>query len=105
MAFIVCTLLAVTFLEGSAQISLIALGAIIELAEIAIWLKWRKTRSSTGAEAMVGMAGVAISDCRPAGQVKVKGQIWKAHCEQGVAAGEAVSVVAVDGLRLDVAPR
>src|SRR5687768_6976361 len=105
MAFIVCTLLAVSFLEGTAQIALIALGALIEIAEIAIWLRWRKAASTTGVESMVGMTGVAISDCRPDGQVKVKGQIWKAHCGDGVGAGEAVSVVAVDGLRLDVAPR
>ncbi|MGH2808385.1 MAG: NfeD family protein, partial [Actinomycetota bacterium] len=91
--------------EGAWRVALIAAVALLELAEIALWLRWRKVRSSTGVEAMVGMHGVALSDCRPDGQVRVKGQIWKARCAEGVGAGEAVSVVAVDGLRLDVAPR
>jgi membrane protein implicated in regulation of membrane protease activity len=49
------------------------------------------------------MTGVAITDCDPEGQIKVKGQIWKARCAEGVIAGSTVRVTAVDGLRLDVA--
>ena len=105
MSFVIGTLIAIYFLEGAARIALIATVAIIELVEIALWLRWRKVRSSMGAESMVGMNGVALSECRPDGQVKVRGQIWKARCDEGVAAGEGVSVVGVDGLRLDVAPR
>ena len=105
MSFVIGTLIAIYFLEGVWRWSLIGAVALLEAAEIALWLKWRKVTSSTGAEGMVGMTGVALSDCRPEGQVKVKGQIWKARCEQGVGAGDGVTVLAVDGLRLDVAPR
>jgi membrane-bound serine protease (ClpP class) len=105
MSFVIGTLIAIYFLDGVWKWALIAAVALLELAEIGLWLKWRKVTSSTGAEGMVGMSGVALSDCKPDGQVKVKGQIWKARCDQGVAAGEGVSVLAVDGLRLDVAPR
>ena len=105
MSFIIGTVIAIFFLEGVWRVVLIAAVALLELAEIGLWLKWRNVKSSTGAEALVGMPGVALSDCKPEGQVKVKGQIWKARCDEGVGAGEGVSVVAVDGLRLDVAPR
>jgi membrane protein implicated in regulation of membrane protease activity len=105
MSFVIGTLIAIFFLEGVGRYALIAAVALLELAEIGLWLKWRNVTSSTGAESLVGMFGVALSDCKPDGQVKVKGQIWKARCDEGVGAGEGVSVVAVDGLRLDVAPR
>ena len=84
--------------------AVIAGGAAIELAEIAVWLRWRKMRAITGVESMVGLTGVAISDCAPDGQVRVKGQIWNAHCRPGVEAGASVRVTAVDGLRLEVDP-
>src|SRR3990170_2843304 len=99
MSFIIGTVIAILFLDGVWRIVLIAAVALLELAEIGLWLKWRNVTSSTGAESLVGMPGVALSDCKPDGQVKVKGQIWKARCDEGVAAGEGVSVVAVDGLR------
>jgi membrane-bound serine protease (ClpP class) len=105
MSFVIGTLIAIFFLEGVARWALIAAVALLELAEIALWLRWRKVTSSTGVEALVGMTGVALSDCKPEGQVRVKGQIWKARCDQGVGAGDGVTVLAVDGLRLDVAPR
>jgi membrane-bound ClpP family serine protease len=105
MSFVIGTLIAIFFLEGVWRYALIATVALLELFEIGLWLKWRNVTSSMGAESLVGMPGVALSDCKPDGQVKVRGQIWKARCDEGVGAGEGVSVVAVDGLRLDVAPR
>ncbi len=105
MAFVVGTVIALLFLDGLLRVAVIAAVALIELAEIAIWLKWRKVRSTTGVESLVGSNGVAITDCDPDGQVKVKGQIWKARAEDRVAAGDAVQVLAVEGLRLDIAPR
>ena len=105
MAFIIGTLLAITFLDGVWRVLAIAAVAMIELFEIFIWLRWRKVKSTTGAEGLVGMNGQALSDCRPEGQIKIKGQIWKAHCKEGVAEGEDVVVQDVNGLRLRVTPR
>ena len=102
MAFVVALTLGFLFFDGWMRYALIAGGALIEIAEIGVWLRWRKVRSTTGIEAMVGMTGVALTDCAPDGQVKIKGQIWKAHCPDGVDAGASVRVDAVEGLRLDV---
>ena len=102
MAFVVALTLGFLFLDGWMRYALIAGGALIEVAEIAVWLKWRNVRSTTGIETMVGMTGVALTDCDPEGQVKIKGQIWKARCAEGVEAGTSVRVDAIEGLRLDV---
>lgn len=102
MAFVVALTLGFLFLDGWMRWALIAAGALIEFAEIAVWLRWRNIRATTGVEAMIGMTGVALTDCDPDGQVKIKGQIWKARCAEGVDAGTNVRVDAVEGLRLDV---
>lgn len=103
MIFAIGTALAFAFLDMPWKLLVLIPLALIEAADIALWLRWRKVRSITGAESVVGERGVALTDCRPAGQVKVRGQIWKAHCPDGVAAREHVVVTAVDGLRLEVA--
>jgi len=77
---------------------------VFEVIEISIWLRWRKRRSITGAENIVGEKGLAVTDCRPTGQVRLKGQLWSASCPQGVSSGETVVVTAVRGVRLEVAP-
>ena len=105
MSFIIGTIIAVVFLDGIARFGLIAVVALVEIAEIGVWLKWRKIRSITGAESFAGAPGVVVSDCDPDGQVRVKGQIWKAHCAEGAATGDKVEVTRIDGLRLEVARR
>jgi len=104
MAFVVALALGFIFLDGWMRYALIAGGALIEIAEIGVWLRWRNVRATTGVEAMVGLTGIALTDCAPEGQVKVKGQIWNARCREGVEAGTTVRVDAVEGLRLDVSP-
>lgn len=103
MAFVAGTVIAVLFLDGVARYVVIGAVALIETAEIALWLRWRRVASTTGIEAMVGMTGVAITDCAPQGEIRVKGQIWKASSNEPVEAGENVRIEAVDGLRLRVA--
>jgi membrane-bound serine protease (ClpP class) len=75
----------------------------IEIGEAAFWIRLsRRRRPATGAEALVGAAGVAITDCLPEGQVRVRGEIWGAICPDGVRAGEPVEVERVAGLTLQV---
>ena len=95
-------ILAWVLLDGVIRIIVIAALALFEAFEISLWLKWRKKRSITGAEAMVGERGVAVTDCRPIGQVRVRGQLWKAVAEEDVAANEPIEVVEVDGIRLRI---
>ena len=102
MAFIIGTLIAVIFLDGIWRILVIGSVALVEVVEIAIWMRWRKVRATTGAEGIVGMKGIVLTPCKPEGQIRVKGQIWKAGCKEGAEEGDAVVVEAVEGLKLTV---
>ena len=65
----------------------------------------RRGRPRIGAESLVGSEGVALDECRPAGRVRVHGEIWRATCPEGVGAGEPVVVTGVSGLTLEVRPK
>ena len=80
--------------------------AVVEVAEAAFWV-WlsRRRRPAVGAEALVGSFGVAVTDCDPAGQVRVAGELWRARCAESVRAGESVVVEQLgDELTLIVRP-
>jgi membrane-bound serine protease (ClpP class) len=78
----------------------------IEIGEATFWIRFsRRRRPSVGAEALVGANGVAATDCRPEGQVRVRGELWGAVCPDGVSAGEPIVVESVAGLTLRVRPK
>jgi membrane-bound serine protease (ClpP class) len=78
----------------------------IELGEAGFWIRLSQRRQpAIGAEALVGSVGVATSDCRPRGRVRVRGEVWQAVCPDGADAGDAVVVEAVSGLTLEVRPK
>jgi membrane-bound serine protease (ClpP class) len=104
MGLVVVALLAFAFLEPPWRFVAIAAAALWELFEIALWLRWRKRKSITGIETLIGTRGRAVTDCRPTGQVSVRGQLWRAECPEGVDEGDEIVVTAMDGLRMTVAP-
>ena len=104
MALVIGTILSFIFLDPPWRYIAIIPLALWEVFEIYLWVRWRKVRAITGAETFVGGKARAVTDCRPNGQVSFRGQLWKAHCKEGVDAGEDVIVQRVDGLRLEVAP-
>jgi membrane-bound serine protease (ClpP class) len=55
-----------------------------------------------GVEALAGASGVAATDLLPEGQVRVRGELWQAVCDEGARAGESVVVESVSGLTLQV---
>ena len=60
-----------------------------------------------GREALIGRFGEARTPLAPAGSVQVAGELWSAAVEAGapgIAAGERVEVMGVEGLRLRVRP-
>lgn len=105
MGLIIGTILAFAYLDPPWRYLAIAPLAAWEGFEIWLYLHLRGKRSITGSEALVGEVGRAHSDCRPRGQVLVKGQLWSAECAGGVGAGERVIVVGVEGMSLRVEPR
>jgi membrane protein implicated in regulation of membrane protease activity len=97
-------ILTVIFLDGWLRVGVIAALLVFEAIEIWIWLRWRKKRSITGAEMVIGERALVITDCRPSGQVKFRGQVWGATCPQGAGVGDSVVISAVHGVKLEVVP-
>ena len=62
----------------------------------------RRTKPTTGAEAMIGETGEVVQACRPTGMVQLRGELWEARCEEGADVGETVRVESLDGLTLVV---
>ena len=63
----------------------------------------RRRSKLTGAEALIGKTGIAISDLKPKGEVRVEGVIWRAESASGeIAKGERITVKALKGLVVTV---
>lgn len=85
------------------------IGVAIAIAGFSIWvlgrfLDVRRKKPATGYEEMIGMQGVAQEDFESTGRVFVHSELWTADSRRPVRAGQAVRVVAIDGLRLTVEP-
>jgi membrane-bound serine protease (ClpP class) len=82
------------------ELSLLVVFGVI----IGLYIRWvigpiRRRSKLTGPEAMIGKTGIAITDLKPKGEVRVAGKIWRAESLSGdIAKGEAVSVKALNGL-------
>jgi membrane-bound serine protease (ClpP class) len=62
-------------------------------------------RVKTGKEALVGAKGIATSDLKPKGEVRVMGEFWEATSKEvEITTGQAVEVVGMDGIFLVVKP-
>lgn len=85
------------------------IGVAIAIAGFSIWvlgrfLDVRRKKPATGYEEMIGMQGIAKEDFESTGRVFVHSELWTADSRRPVRAGQAVRVVAIDGLRLTVEP-
>lgn len=77
----------------------------IDILDIAIWMRWRKRRSTTGEEGLVGTKGTVVALDHPGeATVKARGQLWKAHVRGTVQLHDRVVVIAADGIRLTIEP-
>lgn len=59
-------------------------------------------KPATGSEGLIGMTGVAISRVAPQGKVFVHGEYWNAFSKEVIEAGEAVEVIKLVGLKVEV---
>jgi membrane protein implicated in regulation of membrane protease activity len=84
-------------------IAAVSLGIVVEVAEVGFWVRFlRRYRISSGPEALIGRRAEVIETCEPLGRVRLRGEIWHAHCDQGAAIGDAVVISGVAGLTLQV---
>ena len=77
---------------------------LITVFLMSIALKARRNKRASGVEAMIGEIGTAQTPLTPEGKVFVHGETWNAVASTNVPAGQAVRVIAVDGLKLRVEP-
>lgn len=62
-------------------------------------------RVKTGKEALIGAKGVATTDLKPKGEVRILGEFWEATAKDAeIIAGQDVEVVGMDGMLLVVKP-
>ncbi len=103
MALVGAILLAIFVLPPAWRIPVVLAGGVIEVGESMFWI-WlsKRRRSSVGVETLVGLSAMVVTPCRPMGQVRVKGELWQARCDEGADPGDAVQVEAVEGLTLTV---
>ena len=114
MLTLIALLLALFLLPSPWGVIVVLCAAVIDLIETGVFVSWsrrrrRTTSPSVGADTIVGRSGTAVgwvgpSDGIAPGQVRVDGEIWHARSAEPIEAGAAVTVVAVDGLTLDVVP-
>ena len=80
------------------------------LVVIPLWilelLAWNRSmkgrRKAVGAQTLLGREAVVMTACRPRGQVRIDGEIWKARCDAGAGEGDTVRIVDRDNLALIV---
>jgi membrane protein implicated in regulation of membrane protease activity len=98
-------LLAVFVLPEPWGLVVVVVAAVVEVAETLFWLWYSKRRRvQVGVETLVGSVGRVVSPCRPLGQIRVQGELWRARCAVGADPGDEVRILALDGLTLLVEP-
>lgn len=89
----------------SVIIPAVAFTALFFLFAVGMGVRAQRRRVTTGNEGLVGEAGVAKTAVHEEGSVFVHGEFWNAHSDDPIAAGTAVVVVDVDGMRVRVRPK
>jgi membrane protein implicated in regulation of membrane protease activity len=103
--FLVVAIVLLLVLPWPASIVGFAIGLVCFGGEVLFWQRRvRSHRAAVGPQTLVGERGTVVSACRPAGQVRVNGELWGATCADGADVGQAVEVVAVRRLTLVVEP-
>jgi membrane-bound serine protease (ClpP class) len=87
------------------EVLLIAAVAMASLFSFIIYkaAKARLSKVKTGKEALIGARGIAVSDLRPRGEIRVVGEFWQAKAkDEWIEKGEEVEVIDIEGLFLVV---
>jgi membrane protein implicated in regulation of membrane protease activity len=96
-------ILALLLLPPTWDVPVVLAAAVVEIGEAFLWVRLsRRGRVRMGPETLVGAAAEVVVPCRPNGQVRVQGELWRARCDEGADAGEQVLVRALEGLTLVV---
>ncbi|MDP8975799.1 MAG: hypothetical protein M3N28_05420 [Actinomycetota bacterium] len=89
-----------------AVVAVVSGTVVLMVAGMPAAVRARFSTPTIGRESMVGEMGQALAAVDPEGTVEVRGARWRARTNRAtpVAAGDAVRVVGIDGLLLEVEP-
>ena len=89
----------------------IALAIIaLAIAILAAWMLYKGLAANlakvkTGLEALIGARGIAVTDLKPKGEIRVMGEFWQATAkDKWITNGETVEVTGMEGMFLVVKP-
>jgi len=105
MLLVLALILALVFLPWPWNFAVILIAAACEASIVVLGLYTRRRRARVGVETLIGAGAYVVTPLVPEGQVKVNGEIWRAHSDHAAEVGETVRIKAVRGLTLDVEPR
>jgi membrane-bound serine protease (ClpP class) len=94
----------------SLEVAVVLAIILLVIAGIAAWLFYAGIKAQyksvkTGKEALIGAIGVAVTDLKPKGEVRVQGEFWQAITKgEPVNNGQTVEVVCLEGMFLVVKP-
>jgi len=95
-------------IDPAVRVSFDVIGAIAIVSVVVVVflttlvVRAHRRQVSTGVEGLVHKRGVARTDLSPTGRVFVHGELWSAVADSPVGQGQAVEVLAVEGLQLRV---
>ena len=96
MLLLLAILVAIFLLPMPWGLVAVIVAAVIEVVEVAFFIWYSKRReATTGVEALPGMTGTVAVACRPIGQVRVAGELWRAQCDEGADPGDRIVVEAL----------
>jgi membrane-bound serine protease (ClpP class) len=79
--------------------------ALIVAVIFYVGVKAQFRRVKTGKEALIGAKGIATTDLKPKGEVRVMGEFWEANAkETTIVEGQDIEVVGLEGVFLVVKP-
>ena len=101
MLFVIAVILAVFVVPSPWGLVMVGVAAVIEIGETFFWI-WlsQRHRVKMGAETLIGARAKVVTPCRPDGQVRIEGELWRARCAGGADLGDTVRVVERSGLTL-----
>jgi membrane protein implicated in regulation of membrane protease activity len=96
MLLVLALLAAIFWLPAPWGYIAVAAAAVYEVGEIGVLIWYsRRRRATTGAEALPGTVGTVVEACRPLGQIRLEGELWRARCDDGADPGDTVVVEAL----------
>jgi membrane-bound serine protease (ClpP class) len=83
---------------------------VLVIAILAAWILYtglaaNLAKVKTGLEALIGARGIAVTDLKPKGEIRVMGEFWQATAkDKWITNGETVEVTGMEGMFLVVKP-